>query len=80
MSGKNVLGDVADTLHVPELVPPEQVDVHVDALLERRDFGIQPPDTKECLDVAVAQHCREALTQRREARDSAAHLHTLCQL
>jgi hypothetical protein len=47
--------------------------VDVDPLLHRRDLGVYAPDVEERLRVAPPEHGREALAERRQARDASAH-------
>jgi hypothetical protein len=41
---KNILDYVIDTFHFTELIPSEQVDVHIEAFLHWRNLGIQSAD------------------------------------
>jgi hypothetical protein len=41
------LHHVCHTFHFPELVPPKQINVHVDSAFEWRNFGVEPSDIEE---------------------------------
>ena len=71
---RDLLGDITNTLHLSKLVSAQQIDVHIDAFLHRRDFGVYPTDVEEGLCVAPAQDCCEAFAEGREARNASSHL------
>ena len=58
---KNALGNVAHTLHLPELSPSEKVDMHIDRLLRRGNLSVQPSDIKEGIYITSTKNGGESL-------------------
>lgn len=72
--GGNALDDIANTLHLAELVPAQKIDMHIEPLLHRRNLLVQPPNVEERLHVAPAHDRREPFAQRRQRGNAAEHL------
>ena len=71
---RHLLDQITNTLHLPKLIPPQQINMHINPLLRIAQLPINPPNIQKRLHIAVPQHRREALAQGRDARDAAAHL------
>jgi hypothetical protein len=62
-SPSHILHNVVDALHYSELFTTEEIDMHVDPLLERCNLRKYATDVQEGLDIAVTENGGEALAE-----------------
>jgi hypothetical protein len=62
-SSSHILHNVVNALHHSELFTAEEIDMHVDPLLERCNLRKDATDVKEGLDIAVTKNGGEALAE-----------------
>jgi hypothetical protein len=70
----NALEHVTDEFHLPKLIPPEKIDVQIDAFLHRGNLRVYAPDIEERRRVAPPEDTSETFAERGKGRGTAAHL------
>ncbi len=76
----NALVNITRTLHLSELIPSEEIDMHIYPPLNRRNLRIYPSLVQERLHIALPEDRRESLAQRRQAGQARTKLRVTSQI
>src|SRR6202020_1293951 len=69
------LDDITNTFNLAELIPPKQINMHINALLHRRNLLVDPTNIQERLYIASAQDSGESFAEGGKACYASSHLH-----